>query len=263
VNNPRKVNLFKTFFSQQKQEITSEQRRNERAFSRVCLLRDSSENDFNDECKQDFQKYIMCRVDRLSEAAMLLTKIASNIGNSFSRIVLWNLVDPQSKQSININSCVAEMMQRIIIECAYKKQQNIKTRSIKCYCLQNPGGQPFLCRRMVFTHSIIREGIYNALPVTLKRMLTRNIIDYLEKQCAIVCFTCGNGKYDRPFLIYQQDSLRKMIQNRQQYHYFDIVQTAALNEIDNIIKQLVRLPTYPIRQQSVIPSKTVIDQNIR
>ena len=53
---------------------------------------------------------------------------------------------------------------------------------------------------MAFTHATIREGIYNSLTDGLKRLLTRNAIDYLEKQCPIVCLTCGAGRNDSPFL---------------------------------------------------------------
>ena len=186
--------LFKTFFSRRKQQITNEQRQNEPIFSRICLSRDPTEDDFNADCKQDFQNYIMCRIDRLSEGESLLVKIAAIIGNTFSRTFLWHLVDPQSKKLINITSCILEMMQRVIIECAFSKQQNTKTRSIKCYCLQNPGGFPSQCRLLSFTHSTIREGILNSLTDGLKRTLIRNAIDYLEKHCTIICLTCAAGK---------------------------------------------------------------------
>ena len=128
----------------------------------------------------------MCRIDRLSEGESLLVKIAAVIGNTFSRIFLWHLVDPQSKKLINIASCIMDMMQRTVIECAYGKQQVKQTRSIKCFCLQNPAGFPSQCRLMAFTHSTIREGIYNSLTDGLKRSLIRNAIDYLEKQCNVV-----------------------------------------------------------------------------
>ncbi|CAF4449315.1 unnamed protein product, partial [Adineta steineri] len=135
--------------------------------------------------------YIMCRIDRLSEGESLLVKIAAIIGYTFSRTFLWYLVDSQSKKLINIHSCILEMMQRNVIECAFGKQQQVKTRTIKCYCLQNPGGFPSQCRLMAFTHSTIREGINNSLTDGLKRSLTRNAIEYLEKQSTILCLTCG------------------------------------------------------------------------
>jgi hypothetical protein len=245
LNNPIKIGLFKKFFSRRKQQITSEQRKNEPAFSRICLLRDPTEDDFNPDCQQNFQNYIMCRIDRLSEGESLLVKIAAVIGNTFSRTFLWHLVDSQSKKLININSCILEMMQRTILECAFSKQQSIKTRSIKCYCLQNPAGFPSQCRLMAFTHSAIREGIYNSLTDGLKRLLTRNAIDYLEKHCTIVCLICGANRIDSPFLVNEYDGLTKIIKNRQQYAFVDIVKIAALKEIDNTIKQLTRLINSP------------------
>jgi hypothetical protein len=247
LNNPIKVGLFKTFFSRRKQSITFEQRKNERAFSSICLLRNPNENDFNADCQQNFQNYIMCRIDRLSEGESLLVKIAAVIGNTFSRMFLWHLVNPQSRKLININSCILEMMQRTVIECAFSKQQLTKTRSIKCYCLQNPGGFPSQCRLMAFTHSTIREGIYNSLTDDLKRLLTRNAIDYLEKQCTIVCLTCGACRSDSPFLVHEHDGLAKIIKNRQQHALADIVKVAALKEIDTTIKQLSRLINSPVR----------------
>ena len=201
----------------------------------------------------------MIRIDGLSDSEMLLIKIAANIGNSFSRMFLWHLVDPQSKKLININSCILAMMQRNIIECAYKKQRNIKTRSIACYCLHNPGIFPSQCRLMAFVHSQTREGIYNSLTDSLKRLLTRNAIDYLEKQCTIVCLTCGNGRHDSPFLVHEQDGLAKIIKNRQQHAFIDIVQIAALSEINNTIKQVTRPASSMMRQQSAFPSKIRVE----
>ncbi|CAF3399020.1 unnamed protein product [Rotaria sp. Silwood1] len=245
LNNPMRIGLFTTFFSRRKQQITNEQRQNERAFSRICLLRNPAENDFNADCQQNFQNYIMCRIDRLSEGESLLVKIAAVIGNTFSRMFLWHLVDPNSKQLININSCILEMMQRTIIECAFSKQQIVKTRSIKCYCLQNPAGFPSQCRLMAFTHSTIREGIYNSLTDGLKRLLTRNAIDYLENQCTIGCLTCTTNKNDSPFLVDEQDGLAKIIKNSQQHALVDIVKMAALKEIDNTIKKLSNINDSP------------------
>jgi len=259
LNNPIKIGLFKTFFSRRKQQITPEQRQKERAFSRRCLLRDPTEDDFNADCQQNFQNYIMCRIDRLSEGESLLVKIAAVIGNTFSRMFLWHLVDPQSKKLINITSCILEMMQRTIVECAFSKQQITKTRSIKCYCLQNPGGFPSQCRLMAFTHSTIREGIYNSLTDGLKRLLTRNAIDYLEKQCTIVCLTCGANRNDSPFLVHDHDGLAKIIKNRQQHAFVDIVKIAALKEIDNTIKQLSRLTNSPDKLQSNKSSKNFFE----
>jgi hypothetical protein len=201
----------------------------------------------------------MCRIDRLSEGESLLVKIATIIGNTFSRTFLWHLVDPQSKKLININSCILEMMQRTIIECAFSKQQTTKTRSIKCYCLQNPAGFPSQCRLMAFTHATIREGIYNSLTDGLKRLLTRNAIDYLEKQCTIVCLTCGANKTDSPFLVNQHDGLAKFIKNRQQHALVDIVKIAALKEIDNTIKELSRLTNFPIGIPADTPSKMLLE----
>jgi hypothetical protein len=268
LNNPIKNGLFKTFFSRRKQPITSEQRQNERAFSRLCLIRNPNEDDFNVDCQQNFQNYIMCRIDRLSEGESLLVKIAAIIGNTFSRVFLWHLVDTPSKKLINMNSCILEMMQRTIIECAFSRQQVTKTRSIKCYCLQNPGGFPSQCRLMAFTHSTIREGIYNSLTDGLKRLLTRNAIDYLEKHCSIVCLPCGASRNDSPFLVHEHDGLAKIIQNRQQHAFVDIVKMAALKEIDNAIKELSRLSNSPIRQRSstlskMLPESTTVNQTKR
>ncbi|CAF1138106.1 unnamed protein product [Adineta steineri] len=250
INNPIKTGLFKTFFSRRKQEIKSEQRENEPIFSRICLLRDPTEEDFNADCQQNFQNYIMCRIDRLSEGESLLVKIAAIIGYTFSRTFLWYLVDPQSKKLINIHSCILEMMQRNVIECAFGKQQQVKTRTIKCYCLQNPGGFPSQCRLMAFTHSTIREGINNSLTDGLKRSLTRNAIEYLEKQSTILCLTCGAGKNDSPFLVLEQDGLAKFLKNRQQPAFVDIVKMAALKEIDDAIKNISRTIDSPSRTRS-------------
>ena len=236
--------LFKTLFSRRKQPIGDELRRSERTFSRVCLLRDPNANDFDADCQQNFQNYIMCRIDRLSEGESLLVKIAAVIGNTFSRTFLWQLVDPQSKQLININSCILDMMQRTVIECAHHQQQQQKLhqrRSIKCFCLQNAAGFPSQCRLMAFTHVSIREGIYNSLTDSLKRLLTRNAIDFLEKQCAIVCLTCG-PRSENPFYVQKHDGLTRVIETSQQHTFVDIVKIAALKEIDNTIKQSIKLP---------------------
>ena len=182
----------------------------------------------------------MCRIDRLSEGESLLVKIAAVIGNTFSRTFLWQLVDPQSRRLININSCILDMMQRTVIECAHQQQQIHRTRSIKCFCLQNPAGFPSQCRLMAFSHVSIREGIYNSLTDSLKRILIRNAIDYLEKQCTIICSTCG-PRNENPFLVQKQDGLTRSIKTIQQHAFVDIVKMAALKEIDNSIKQLVKL----------------------
>jgi hypothetical protein len=239
-NSSIKTSLFKTLFSRRKQIINDEQRQHELAFSRLCLLRDPTANDFAAHCQQNFQNYIMCRIDRLSEGESLLVKIAAVIGNTFSRTFLWQLVDPQSKKLININSCILDMMQRTVIECAYQQQEIHKTRTIKCFCLQNPAGFPSQCRLMAFTHSSIREGIYNSLTDGLKRILTRNAIDYLEKQCTIVCLTCGS-RNDNPFFVKKQDDLTRIIKTNHQHAFVDIVKMAALREIDNTIKQLIKI----------------------
>jgi hypothetical protein len=240
---------LKSLFSRRKQFITDKQRQTEPIFSRICLLRDPTSNDFITHCQQNFQNYIMCRIDRLSEGESLLVKIAAVIGNTFSRTFLWQLVDPQSKKLININSCILDMMQRTIIECAYQQQQIHKKRSIKCFCLQNPAGFPSQCRLMAFAHVSIREGIYNSLTDSLKRTLTRSAIDYLEKQCSIVCSTCG-PRNENPFFVQKQDGLTRIIKTSQQIAFVDIVKIAALREIDNRIKQSIRLrsmssPTKP------------------
>ena len=249
-DNSIKVGLFKTLFSSRKQQINVEQRQNEPTFSHICLLRDSTENDFNADCQQKFQNYIMCRIDRLSEGESLLVKIAAVIGNTFSRMFLWHLVDPKSKELININSCILEMMQRTIVECAFSKQQRTKIHSIKCYCLQNPGNFPSQCRLMAFTHVSIREGIYNSLTDSLKRLLIRNAIDYLEKQCTIVCVSCG-PRNDNPFFVQKQNSdLTLTIKTNHQHAFVDIVKMAGLKEIDNAIKQSIK-----IRSMNYPPTK--------
>ena len=94
-----KPSLFKTLFSRRRQPIADELRRLERTFSRVCLLRDPAANDFDADCQQNFQNYIMCRIDRLSEGESLLVKIAAVIGNTFSRTFLWqtsSILSPSS-----------------------------------------------------------------------------------------------------------------------------------------------------------------------
>ncbi len=247
VNSPLRNSLFKTLFSRRKQLINKD----ERIFSRICLLRDPTSNDFISHCQQNFQNYIMCRIDRLSEGESLLVKIAAIIGNTFSRTFLRQLVDPQSKKLININSCILDMMQRTVIECAYQPQQIHKTRSIKCFCLQNPGSFPSQCRLMAFAHVSIREGIYNSLTDSLKRTLTRNAIDYLENQCTVACLTCG-PRNDNPFFVQKQNDLTRMIKTSQQHAFVDIVKMAALKEIDNNIKQSTRIRSVssPIKPRS-------------
>ena len=256
LNSSNRTGLFKTFWCTPKHSITDEQRQNERALSRICLIRNPEDSDFNVDCQQNFQNYIMCRIDRLSEGETLLIKIGAVIGNTFSRTFLWHLVDPHAKKLLNIHSCVLEMMQRTIIECAFSRQQSVKTRTIKCYCLQNPAGFPSRCRLMAFTHSTIREGIYNSLTDGLKRLLMRNAIDYLEKHCAIVCLTCGASHNESPFLVHEQDGLGEMIRNRQHHALVDIVKIAALKEIDNMIKELAQLSSSPTRLRSSPLSKT-------
>jgi hypothetical protein len=245
-NFPINKSLFKNLFSRRKLILTDDQRQAEPAFSRICLLRDPTANDFVAHCQQNFQNYIMCRIDRLSEGESLLVKIAAVIGNTFSRTFLWQLVDPQSKKLININSCILDMMQRTVLECAYRQQQTHKTRTIQCFCLQNPGGFPSQCRLMAFTHVSIREGIYNSLTDSLKRLVTRNAIDYLEKQCTIVCRTCG-PRNDNPFFIQKQDDLTRIIKTNHQHAFVDIVKMAALKEIDNTIKHLIKIRSLNIR----------------
>jgi hypothetical protein len=247
-HSPSKNSLFKTLFSRRKTVLTDEQREREPIFSHVCLLRDPITNDFAADCQQNFQNYIMCRIDRLSEGESLLVKIAAVIGNTFSRTFLWQLVDPQSKKLININSCILDMMQRTVLECAYQQQQIHKTRAIKCFCLQNPAGFPSQCRLMAFAHVSIREGIYNSLTDSLKRLLTRNAIDYLEKQCTIICLTCG-PRNDNPFFVQKQDDLTRIIKNNHQHAFVDIVKMAALKEIDNTIKQLIKIRSLNSRTQ--------------
>lgn len=257
LNNPIQNGLFKTFFSRQKQHVPLEQRQNERAFSRICLLRNPKDQDLGDDFQQNFQNYIMCRIDRLSEGESFLVKIAAIIGNTFSRMFLWHLVEPQSRQSININSCILEMMQRNIIECAFGKNITTKTRSIKCYCLQNPAGFPSQCRLMAFAHATIREGVYKSLTDGLKRLLTRNAIDYLEKQCVIVCSTCAAYKNDCPFLVNEEDGLAKIIKNSEQHALVDIVKLAALKQISNTIKALSNVPNSPTPRLSMASSHIV------
>ena len=235
-----KTSLFRTLFSRRRQPISNEQVTRERALGRICLLRDPTANDFDADCQQNFQNYLMCRIDRLSEGESLLVKIAAVIGNTFSRTFLWQLVDPQSRKLININSSVLDMMQRTVIECAYQQQQQQRKRSIRCFCLQNPAGFPSQCRLMAFAHVSIREGIYNSLTDSLKRSLTRNAIDYLEKQCTIVCSTCGPLN-DNPFFVQKHDGLTRVIKTSHQHTFVDIVKMAALKEIDNTIKQSIRL----------------------
>ena len=243
--------MLKAFFPPWKSEISSTQRDNECAFSRVCLLRNLEDNDFSVDCQQDFQNFIMCRIDRLSEGESLLIKTAAVIGNTFSRQFLWKLVDASSKKLININSCILEMMQRTVIKCAFSFRQATRAPQIKCYCLQNPGGFPSQCRLMAFTHTAIREGIYNSLTDGLKRLLTRNAVEYLEKQCRISCLTCGESKDESPIFVYDHNGLATMIKNRQQQHAFvDMVKMIALKKIDKIIKNLSRLTNLPITQRS-------------
>ena len=257
INHPIKKDLFKALFSRRKSQISPEQRENECAFSRVCLLRNPDDNDFSVDCQRNFENYIMCRIDRLSEGESLLIKTAAVIGNTFSRKFLWKLVDASSKKSIDIDSCILEMMQRTVIKCAFTYRQISKTHKIKCYCLQNLGGCPSQCRLMAFTHSAIRKGIYNSLTDGLKRLLTRNAIEYLEKQCIISCLTCAESKDESPFLVYGHDGLAKIIRNRQQQNAFvDMVKTAALQKIDKIIKNLSRL-TNPLTRRRSIASEMI------
>ena len=68
---------LKPSFSRRKQSVTPKQKQNERAFSRLCLIRNPDADDFNVDCQQNFQNYIMCRIDRLSEGESLLVKIAA------------------------------------------------------------------------------------------------------------------------------------------------------------------------------------------
>ena len=247
-NAPMNQSLFQTLFSRRKYHLTPEQRQNESAFSRLCLLRDPHTDDFAADCQENFQNYIMYRIDRLSDGESLLVKIAAVIGNTFSRTFLWQLVDPQSKKLININSGILALMQRSVLECAYRQQQMQKTRTIKCFCRQNPGGFPSQCRLMAFTHVSIREGIYNSLTDTLKRILIRNAIDYLEKQCTIVCLTCG-PRNDLPYFVQKDDDLTRIIKSSHQHAFVDIVKMAALKEIDNTIKHLIKIRSLNIRMK--------------
>lgn len=247
-NAPMNRSLFQTLFSRRKYHPTFEQRQSESAFSRLCLLRDPHSTDFAADCQENFQNYIMYRIDRLSEGESLLVKIAAVIGNTFSRTFLWQLVDPQSKKLINMNSGILALMQRSVLECAYRQQQMSKSRTIKCFCRQNPGGFPSQCRLMVFTHVSIREGIYNSLTDTLKRILIRNAIDYLEKQSTIICLTCG-PRNDLPYFVQKHDDLTRMIKTSHQHAFVDIVKMAALKEIDNTIQHLIKIRSLNIRMK--------------
>jgi len=235
--------LFKSLFSRRKSLSINEQHLPTNA---ICLLRDSNTTDFAAHCQQNFQNYIMCRIDRLSEGESLLVKIAAIIGNTFSRSFLCHLVDPQSKKLLNINSCILDMMQRTVIECAYQHQQNSPSRIIKCFCRQNLGGFPSQCRLMAFSHVSIRDGIYNSLMENLKRLLTRNAIDYLENQCSILCFTCA-PRNDNPFFVQKQDDLTRRMKSHSQHAFIDIVRLAALKDIDNNIKHIIRIRSLNIR----------------
>lgn len=237
-NDSSRHGLVKSFFLRRKNFVTAEQRKTESAFSRHCFLKNPLDNDFNAEFEQNFQNYIMCRIDRLSEGESLLVKIGAVIGNTFSRMFLWHLVDQPSKKLININSCILDMMGRMVVECAYGKILTNKTRSIKCYCRSNPAGFPSSCRLLAFTHSTIREGIYNSLTDSLKRSLIRNAIDYLERHATVVCLTCGANRHESPVLVHNDDGLAKIVQNRQQHAFVDIVRMAALKEIDDVIRDL-------------------------
>ena len=247
-NCPVNKSLFQTLFSRRKHLLTDEQRRTEPIFSRVCLLRDPLAKDFAADCQENFQNYIMHRIDRLSEGESLLVKIGAVIGNTFSRTFLWQLVDPQSKKLININSGILALMQRSVLECAYRQQQMQKTRTIQCFCRQNPGGFPSQCRLMAFTHVSIQEGIYNSLTDGLKRILIRNAIDYLEKQCTIVCLTCG-PRNDIPYFVQKHDDLTRMIKSNHQHAFVDIVKMAALKEIDDTIKHMIKIRSLNIRMK--------------
>ena len=88
-----KTSLLKTLFNRRRMTLTN-------SIHRVCLFRDplSSTSDFDADFQQNFQNYLMCRIDRLSECESLLVKIAAVIGNTFSRSFLWHLVDPASKK---------------------------------------------------------------------------------------------------------------------------------------------------------------------
>lgn len=243
--------LLRTFFSRPKTNSFGGE--NQRIFSRQCFFKDQDQNDFQSDFKQNFQNYIMCRIDRLSEGESLLVKIGAVIGNSFSRSILWHLVDGPSKKLININSCILEIMERTVIECAHSKEQTQSTRSIKCFCLQNPAGFPSQCRLMAFTHSTIREGIYNSLTDSLRRLIIRNAIDYLERISHIACLTCSANRYDYPFLVHDRDGLAKIIQNsKQQCAFVDIVRLAALKEIDNQIKQITRGTETIAKEESIV-----------
>jgi hypothetical protein len=113
-----------------------------------------------------------------------------------------------------------------------------------------------------FTHSTIREGILNSLTDGLKRLLIRNAIDYLEKHCTSICLTCGSGRADSPFLVQEEDGLAKIIKNRQQHAFVDIVKMAALKEIDNTIKQLSRLPNSPHKLHSTTSANVPLESTI-
>ena len=104
--------------------------------------------------------------------------------------------------------------------------------------------------------SMSSDGIYTSFPfakvftilspIVLKRLVTRNAIDYLEKQCTIVCRTCA-PRNDSPFFVQEQNDLTSIIKANHQHAFVDIVKMAALKEIDNTIKYLVKIRSLNIR----------------
>jgi hypothetical protein len=247
------IGLGRTLFSRTKtSSIVHVHRSSQQVLSRVCRLRDPTSNDIDADCQSNFRNYLMCRIDRLSEGESLLIKIAAVIGMTFSRIFLWQLVDRSSRKLINMNASIFDMMQRTVLECAYQHGRQ-RQRSIRCFCLQNPAGFPYQCRLMAFTHQSIREGILHSLTDSLKRMLTCHAIDYLEQQCTIVCRTCRSTNDEYPFFISKYDNRTLMIERTTcQTRFVDVVQMAALNDIDRVIKQMNKVRSTTARSTSYV-----------
>ena len=73
---------------------------------------------------------------------------------------------------------------------------------------------------------------------------------------------CSWEEADSPFLVQEEDGLAKIIKNRQQHAFVDIVKMAALKEIDNTIKQLSRLSNTPYKLLSTTSANVPLESKI-
>ncbi|KAG7309278.1 hypothetical protein JYU34_005218 [Plutella xylostella] len=208
---------------------------------KVCTIIDKEELNTNINM-QNNDAIIMIQIDSLTPYQQLLLKIASVIGDVFSRDLLENIM--YENDSVTTARAIKRLFSMRIITCANitqvvpNKNGNLD-ETLNCNCpfeydpVENNNLPKYAyCKIIKFKSKNLRRTCYELLPINQKKEFHARIVNYLENS-KHKCLPCGGSIVVAQYMIYyssEADGDRYSVFNENEDYYNESASYTSIND---------------------------------